>query len=161
MKEGEPKKAIRFFPVKIMKCHGWGVYQTLTPSRNACSGHSPLVPLTIASQRTRGCPCLGVQVGEDTWLLGLIQALPPPSHLFQAKELPTLKDNDFINEGQKIYIDDNSKKIFLEKLKKDVEVRKTKRKDTPLYPHQLCGLCGASKPSFQIYTKGRNVCILH
>ncbi|XP_006497459.1 phosphatidylinositol 5-phosphate 4-kinase type-2 alpha isoform X2 [Mus musculus] len=39
----------------------------------------------------------------------------------QAKELPTLKDNDFINEGQKIYIDDNNKKIFLEKLKKDVE----------------------------------------
>ncbi|XP_028726290.1 phosphatidylinositol 5-phosphate 4-kinase type-2 alpha isoform X2 [Peromyscus leucopus] len=39
----------------------------------------------------------------------------------KAKELPTLKDNDFINEGQKIYIDDNSKKIFLEKLKKDVE----------------------------------------
>lgn len=43
---------------------------------------------------------------------------------FQAKELPTLKDNDFINEGQKIYIDDNNKKVFLEKLKKDVEVRK-------------------------------------
>ncbi|XP_006497457.1 phosphatidylinositol 5-phosphate 4-kinase type-2 alpha isoform X1 [Mus musculus] len=39
----------------------------------------------------------------------------------KAKELPTLKDNDFINEGQKIYIDDNNKKIFLEKLKKDVE----------------------------------------
>ncbi|KAF3818669.1 hypothetical protein GH733_012086 [Mirounga leonina] len=38
-----------------------------------------------------------------------------------AKELPTLKDNDFINEGQKIYIDDNNKKVFLEKLKKDVE----------------------------------------
>ncbi|KAB0399085.1 hypothetical protein E2I00_000058, partial [Balaenoptera physalus] len=39
----------------------------------------------------------------------------------EAKELPTLKDNDFINEGQKIYIDDNNKKVFLEKLKKDVE----------------------------------------
>uniref|UniRef100_A0A2K5QZH0 Phosphatidylinositol 5-phosphate 4-kinase type-2 alpha n=1 Tax=Cebus imitator TaxID=2715852 RepID=A0A2K5QZH0_CEBIM len=39
----------------------------------------------------------------------------------KAKELPTLKDNDFINEGQKIYIDDNNKKVFLEKLKKDVE----------------------------------------
>ncbi|KAM5282542.1 LOW QUALITY PROTEIN: phosphatidylinositol 5-phosphate 4-kinase type-2 alpha-like, partial [Hipposideros larvatus] len=38
----------------------------------------------------------------------------------KAKELPTLKDNDFINEGQKVYIDDN-KKMFLEKLKKDVE----------------------------------------
>ncbi|XP_021096142.1 phosphatidylinositol 5-phosphate 4-kinase type-2 alpha isoform X3 [Heterocephalus glaber] len=39
----------------------------------------------------------------------------------KAKELPTLKDNDFINEGQKIYIDDSNKKVFLEKLKKDVE----------------------------------------
>nr|XP_015210089.1 PREDICTED: phosphatidylinositol 5-phosphate 4-kinase type-2 alpha isoform X5 [Lepisosteus oculatus] len=39
----------------------------------------------------------------------------------QAKELPTYKDNDFINDGQKIYIDENNKKMFLEKLKKDVE----------------------------------------
>lgn len=29
-----------------------------------------------------------------------------------------------LHEGQKIYIDDNNKKVFLEKLKKDVEVRK-------------------------------------
>lgn len=41
----------------------------------------------------------------------------------QAKELPTYKDNDFINDGQKIYIDENNKKMFQEKLKKDVEVR--------------------------------------
>lgn len=40
----------------------------------------------------------------------------------QAKELPTYKDNDFINDGQKIYIDDENKKMFLEKLRKDVEV---------------------------------------
>ncbi|XP_064410788.1 phosphatidylinositol 5-phosphate 4-kinase type-2 alpha [Latimeria chalumnae] len=39
----------------------------------------------------------------------------------KAKELPTFKDNDFINEGQKIYIDEKNKKMFLEKLKKDVE----------------------------------------
>ncbi|XP_043546382.1 phosphatidylinositol 5-phosphate 4-kinase type-2 alpha isoform X1 [Chiloscyllium plagiosum] len=39
----------------------------------------------------------------------------------KAKELPTYKDNDFINDGQKIYIDENNKKMFLEKLKKDVE----------------------------------------
>ncbi|XP_010888442.1 phosphatidylinositol 5-phosphate 4-kinase type-2 alpha isoform X2 [Esox lucius] len=38
-----------------------------------------------------------------------------------AKELPTYKDNDFINDGQKIYIDDDNKKMFLEKLRKDVE----------------------------------------
>lgn len=52
--------------------------------------------------------------------------------MFQAKELPTLKDNDFINEGQKIYIDDNNKKVFLEKLKKDVEVRKFNIKESPV-----------------------------
>uniref|UniRef100_A0AAY4EZS3 Phosphatidylinositol 5-phosphate 4-kinase type-2 alpha n=1 Tax=Denticeps clupeoides TaxID=299321 RepID=A0AAY4EZS3_9TELE len=39
----------------------------------------------------------------------------------KAKELPTFKDNDFINEGQKIYIDEENKKIFLDKLRKDVE----------------------------------------
>uniref|UniRef100_A0AAZ3PP69 Phosphatidylinositol 5-phosphate 4-kinase type-2 alpha n=1 Tax=Oncorhynchus tshawytscha TaxID=74940 RepID=A0AAZ3PP69_ONCTS len=39
----------------------------------------------------------------------------------KAKELPTYKDNDFINDGQKIYIDDDNKKMFLEKLRKDVE----------------------------------------
>ncbi|XP_067869820.1 phosphatidylinositol 5-phosphate 4-kinase type-2 alpha isoform X3 [Heterodontus francisci] len=39
----------------------------------------------------------------------------------KAKELPTYKDNDFINDGQKIYIDESNKKMFLEKLKKDVE----------------------------------------
>lgn len=41
----------------------------------------------------------------------------------QAKELPTLKDNDFLNEGQKLQIGDDNKKYFLEKLKRDVEVR--------------------------------------
>uniref|UniRef100_A0A3Q1IRV3 Phosphatidylinositol 5-phosphate 4-kinase type-2 alpha n=1 Tax=Anabas testudineus TaxID=64144 RepID=A0A3Q1IRV3_ANATE len=40
----------------------------------------------------------------------------------KAKELPTYKDNDFINDGQKIYIDGENKKMFLEKLRKDVEV---------------------------------------
>ncbi|RXN04101.1 phosphatidylinositol 5-phosphate 4-kinase type-2 alpha [Labeo rohita] len=39
----------------------------------------------------------------------------------KAKELPTYKDNDFINDGQKIYIDEESKKTFLDKLRKDVE----------------------------------------
>lgn len=41
----------------------------------------------------------------------------------QAKELPTYKDNDFINDGQKICIDEENKKMFLEKLRKDVEVK--------------------------------------
>ncbi|XP_029384737.1 phosphatidylinositol 5-phosphate 4-kinase type-2 alpha isoform X3 [Echeneis naucrates] len=39
----------------------------------------------------------------------------------KAKELPTYKDNDFINDGQKIYINEENKKMFLEKLRKDVE----------------------------------------
>ncbi|KAJ3611560.1 hypothetical protein NHX12_021575 [Muraenolepis orangiensis] len=39
----------------------------------------------------------------------------------KAKELPTYKDNDFINDGQKIHIDDENKKMFMEKLRKDVE----------------------------------------
>lgn len=42
--------------------------------------------------------------------------------VFKAKELPTYKDNDFINDGQKIFIDEENKKIFLDKLRKDVEV---------------------------------------
>ncbi|XP_037389734.1 phosphatidylinositol 5-phosphate 4-kinase type-2 alpha isoform X1 [Pygocentrus nattereri] len=45
--------------------------------------------------------------------------LPGPT--VKAKELPTYKDNDFINDGQKIYIDEENKKIFLDKLRKDVE----------------------------------------
>ncbi|XP_074049083.1 phosphatidylinositol 5-phosphate 4-kinase type-2 alpha isoform X5 [Macrotis lagotis] len=49
----------------------------------------------------------------------------------KAKELPTLKDNDFINDGQKIYIDDNNKKMFLEKLKKDVENSLTRSAPLP------------------------------
>lgn len=40
----------------------------------------------------------------------------------QAKDLPTFKDNDFLNEGQKLHVGEESKKNFLEKLKRDVEV---------------------------------------
>lgn len=39
----------------------------------------------------------------------------------KAKELPTFKDNDFINEGQKLHVEEENKKAFLEKLKRDVE----------------------------------------
>ncbi|XP_056404026.1 phosphatidylinositol 5-phosphate 4-kinase type-2 beta [Hyla sarda] len=39
----------------------------------------------------------------------------------KAKDLPTLKDNDFLNEGQKLHVGEENKKIFLEKLKRDVE----------------------------------------
>ncbi|XP_045344593.1 phosphatidylinositol 5-phosphate 4-kinase type-2 beta isoform X2 [Leopardus geoffroyi] len=39
----------------------------------------------------------------------------------KAKDLPTFKDNDFLNEGQKLHVGEESKKNFLEKLKRDVE----------------------------------------
>ncbi|XP_011918949.1 PREDICTED: phosphatidylinositol 5-phosphate 4-kinase type-2 gamma [Cercocebus atys] len=39
----------------------------------------------------------------------------------KVKELPTLKDMDFLNKNQKVYIGEEEKKIFLEKLKRDVE----------------------------------------
>uniref|UniRef100_A0A8D3DW04 Phosphatidylinositol 5-phosphate 4-kinase type-2 alpha n=1 Tax=Scophthalmus maximus TaxID=52904 RepID=A0A8D3DW04_SCOMX len=55
----------------------------------------------------------------------------------KAKELPTYKDNDFINDGQKIYIDGENKKMFLEKLRKDVEVRYT----SVSIDLSLCALC--------------------
>lgn len=44
------------------------------------------------------------------------------SPLFQGKELPTLKDIDFLNINQKVYISEEAKKDFMEKLKRDVEV---------------------------------------
>ncbi|XP_072263457.1 phosphatidylinositol 5-phosphate 4-kinase type-2 gamma [Pyxicephalus adspersus] len=37
------------------------------------------------------------------------------------KELPTLKDMDFLNMSQKLYVDEEQKKAFMEKLKRDVE----------------------------------------
>lgn len=49
---------------------------------------------------------------------------PPYFPPLQAKELPTFKDNDFLNEGHKLQIGDDNKKYFLEKLKRDVEVRR-------------------------------------
>ncbi|CAM9530962.1 unnamed protein product [Lampetra fluviatilis] len=39
----------------------------------------------------------------------------------KAKDLPTFKDNDFINEKKKIVIGEEDKKAFLEKLRRDVE----------------------------------------
>ncbi|XP_073519403.1 phosphatidylinositol 5-phosphate 4-kinase type-2 gamma [Phyllobates terribilis] len=36
------------------------------------------------------------------------------------KELPTLKDMDFLNKSQKVYVDEEQK-VFMEKLKRDVE----------------------------------------
>lgn len=44
--------------------------------------------------------------------------------LFDAKEkeLPTFKDMDFRNNMQKVYVTDEEKEKFMEKLNKDVEV---------------------------------------
>ncbi|XP_038608327.1 phosphatidylinositol 5-phosphate 4-kinase type-2 gamma isoform X2 [Tachyglossus aculeatus] len=39
----------------------------------------------------------------------------------KVKELPTLKDMDFLNKNQKIYVGEEERKVFLEKLKRDVE----------------------------------------
>lgn len=68
----------------------------------------------------------------EQWILLKDQCAPCPlrvqawesdtGFLFQAKDLPTFKDNDFLNEGQKLHVGEESKKNFLEKLKRDVEV---------------------------------------
>ncbi|XP_078545095.1 phosphatidylinositol 5-phosphate 4-kinase type-2 gamma [Lissotriton helveticus] len=39
----------------------------------------------------------------------------------KVKELPTLKDMDFLNTSQKVYVTEEQKKAFMEKLKRDVE----------------------------------------
>nr|XP_033794891.1 phosphatidylinositol 5-phosphate 4-kinase type-2 gamma isoform X3 [Geotrypetes seraphini] len=39
----------------------------------------------------------------------------------KVKELPTLKDMDFLNNSQKVYVDEEQMKVFMEKLKRDVE----------------------------------------
>uniref|UniRef100_H3BG96 Phosphatidylinositol 5-phosphate 4-kinase type-2 gamma n=1 Tax=Latimeria chalumnae TaxID=7897 RepID=H3BG96_LATCH len=43
------------------------------------------------------------------------------SNVHKVKELPTLKDIDFLNKSQKVYIGEDQQKIFMEKLKRDVE----------------------------------------
>ena len=39
----------------------------------------------------------------------------------KAQDLPTFKDNDFLNEGQKLHVGEESEKNFLEKLRRDIE----------------------------------------
>ncbi|NXX83038.1 PI42C kinase, partial [Urocolius indicus] len=41
--------------------------------------------------------------------------------LSQGKDLPTLKDVDFLNKNEKIYVGEEDQKDFMEKLKRDVE----------------------------------------
>ncbi|XP_025928682.1 phosphatidylinositol 5-phosphate 4-kinase type-2 beta isoform X1 [Apteryx rowi] len=86
-----------------------------------------------ASDKEKAVPsnCSG-RDGADTWQSWLdrlwlelscqafsLQQIFPA--VFKAKDLPTFKDNDFLNEGQKLHVGEESKKNFLEKLKRDVE----------------------------------------
>lgn len=43
---------------------------------------------------------------------------------FQVKELPTYKDVDFRNNMQKVYVSDEEKEKIMDKLSRDIEVRK-------------------------------------
>lgn len=43
---------------------------------------------------------------------------------FQVKELPTYKDVDFRNNMQKVYVSDVEKEKIMDKLSRDIEVRK-------------------------------------
>lgn len=51
------------------------------------------------------------------WLLVL-----DPLSVFQVKELPTYKDTDFRNNMQKVYVSDEEKEKFMDKLSRDIEV---------------------------------------
>jgi len=44
---------------------------------------------------------------------------------YQAKTLPTFKDNDFLTDGAKIIVGEEMKKDLMDRLAKDVEVRLT------------------------------------
>ncbi|ELK32830.1 Phosphatidylinositol-5-phosphate 4-kinase type-2 alpha [Myotis davidii] len=92
----------------------------LDPMKYVRSATSSLSRMVLGIQSlallVTGDHAAGVKLGSVTCMNAPAIAAPT-----EAKELPTLKDNDFINEGQKIYIDDDNKKVFLEKLKKDVE----------------------------------------
>lgn len=40
----------------------------------------------------------------------------------QGKELPTLKDVDFLNKNEKVFVGEEQQREFMDKLKRDVEV---------------------------------------
>lgn len=48
----------------------------------------------------------------------------PSLYFFQVKELPTYKDIDFKNNMQKVYVSDDEKEKIMDKLSRDIEVRK-------------------------------------
>lgn len=60
--------------------------------------------------------------GRDGGLGGGAAPCVPPPPTPQGKELPTLKDVDFLNKSEKVYVGEEDKRDFMEKLKRDVEV---------------------------------------
>lgn len=46
----------------------------------------------------------------------------PPTVPPQGKELPTLKDVDFLNKNEKVFVEEEQQHEFMDKLKRDVEV---------------------------------------
>uniref|UniRef100_A0A672I8Z5 Phosphatidylinositol 5-phosphate 4-kinase type-2 gamma n=1 Tax=Salarias fasciatus TaxID=181472 RepID=A0A672I8Z5_SALFA len=64
--------------------------------------------------RKDGCPSLSLPPSLHP------PSIPPP-HPSCGKELPTFKDVDFRNNMQKVYVSDEQKEKFMEKLNRDVE----------------------------------------
>ena len=60
------------------------------------------------------------------------------SHKELEKDLPTLKDNDFMKDEKKIYIGDIAKKQLMETLTADVEVSSLNIKLEIIYILMLC-----------------------
>ncbi|XP_075345857.1 phosphatidylinositol 5-phosphate 4-kinase type-2 gamma isoform X3 [Mycteria americana] len=52
----------------------------------------------------------------------------------KGKDLPTLKDMDFLNKNEKVYVGEEDQKDFMEKLKRDVEVVPSAAEDHGLQP---------------------------
>ncbi|XP_063215309.1 phosphatidylinositol 5-phosphate 4-kinase type-2 gamma isoform X2 [Chroicocephalus ridibundus] len=57
----------------------------------------------------------------------------------KGKDLPTLKDMDFLNKNEKVYVGEEDQKDFMEKLKRDVEVGESGGGAAPPAPGHLCG----------------------
>lgn len=60
---------------------------------------------------------------------------------FQVKELPTYKDVDFRNNMQKVYVSDVEKEKIMDKLSRDIEVRKQCCRCNIFFPSSMIRLC--------------------
>ncbi|XP_016161143.1 PREDICTED: phosphatidylinositol 5-phosphate 4-kinase type-2 gamma-like [Ficedula albicollis] len=54
-------------------------------------------------------------------LKGCFGGCSPPPRPPQGKELPTLKDVDFLNKNEKVFVEEEQQREFMDKLKRDVE----------------------------------------